>query len=119
MRVVAQLHDDLSNAQLEKRLAEDRAKAEIKQLREDAARQQEKSQLAELEPWSEIQVCSLYSVLVTTWTNKVPSEPRVQTRAPRARPEDLTSSNTVSQAPTSNRDLTNTIQSCERELADP
>jgi 2',3'-cyclic-nucleotide 2'-phosphodiesterase (5'-nucleotidase family) len=55
-RVVAELNDDLSNARLEKRLAEDRAKGEIRQLKEDAARQQEKSQLAELELRNEIQV---------------------------------------------------------------
>ena len=60
-RIVADLNDDLTNARLEKRLAEDRAKAEAKQLREDAARQQEKSHLAELELRSEIQVCSPFT----------------------------------------------------------
>jgi chromosome segregation ATPase len=59
MRVVAELNDDLSNARLEKRLVEDRAKAEMKQLREDAVRQQEKSQLAELELRNEIQVYTI------------------------------------------------------------
>lgn len=57
IRVVAELNDELSNARIEKRLVEDRGKAEIKQLKEDAARQQEKSQIAEMELRSEIQVC--------------------------------------------------------------
>jgi hypothetical protein len=56
MRAIAELSDDVDNARLEKRLVEDRAKAEIKQLKEDAARKQEKSQLAELELRNEIQV---------------------------------------------------------------
>ena len=55
-RVVQDLQDDLSNARLEKKLAEDRGRAEAKQLKEDAARQQEKARLAELELRSEIQV---------------------------------------------------------------
>jgi hypothetical protein len=59
MRVVAELNDELSNARIEKRLVEDRGKAELKQLKEDAARQQDKSKLAELELRSEIQVCHL------------------------------------------------------------
>jgi hypothetical protein len=56
-RALADLNDDLANARLEKRLAEDRGKAEVKQLKEDALRQQDKAQLAELELRSEIQVC--------------------------------------------------------------
>jgi chromosome segregation ATPase len=56
-RALADLNDDLANARLEKRLVEDRAKAEAKQLKEDAAHQQEKSRLAEVELRSEIQVC--------------------------------------------------------------
>jgi chromosome segregation ATPase len=83
MRVVAELNDDLSNARLEKRLVEDRGRAETKQLREDAARQQEKSQLAEMELRSEIQVFSVvcprranranacYRVLRPSWNSYV------------------------------------------------
>jgi hypothetical protein len=56
IRVVAELNDELSNVRIEKRLIEDRAMAEVKQIREDTARQQEKTQLAELELRSEIQV---------------------------------------------------------------
>lgn len=56
MRVVAELNDELSNSRIEKRLIEDRSKAEIAKMKEDTAQAQEKTQLAELELRSEVQV---------------------------------------------------------------
>jgi hypothetical protein len=56
MRVVAELNDELDNVRIEKKLVEDRAKAEVKKVKEEAAQQQEKGQLLELELRSEVQV---------------------------------------------------------------
>jgi len=56
MKIIAELNDELSNSKIEKRLIEDRVKKEINEVRQEAARQQEKAKLAELELKSEIQV---------------------------------------------------------------
>lgn len=53
-RVVAELREDLENVRIEKKLAEDRAKNEIRDLKEDAARQQERAKVSELELKGEI-----------------------------------------------------------------
>jgi hypothetical protein len=56
MKVVAELNDELSNARIEKRLVEDRGKAEIKKVQEEASRQAGKSRLLELELRNDVQV---------------------------------------------------------------
>ena len=55
-RVVAEIRENLENVQIEKKLAEDRAKNEIRDLKEDAARQQERAKVSELELKGEIAV---------------------------------------------------------------
>lgn len=56
MRVVAELNDELSNARIEKRLVEDRGKAEVKKVQEESARQAEKARQLELELRNDVQV---------------------------------------------------------------
>ncbi|KIV98835.1 uncharacterized protein PV09_09406 [Verruconis gallopava] len=73
MRVIAELNDDLSNARLEKKLAEDRAKAEIKMLREDMERKEEKSRLNEMELRNEIHSLETKLELFRSRTEEVTS----------------------------------------------
>ena len=61
-RVVAELREDLENVRIEKKLAGDRAKNEIRDLKEDAARQQERAKVSELELKGEIAVS-----ITATW----------------------------------------------------
>jgi TATA element modulatory factor len=55
-RVTASLQEDLENLRIEKKLAEDRAKREIQQAKEEATRNQEKTKMVELELKGEITV---------------------------------------------------------------
>jgi TATA element modulatory factor len=55
-RVVANLKDEISDLKIEAKLSEDRAKAEVKAIQEEAARQQEKAKVAEVELKGEIAV---------------------------------------------------------------
>jgi hypothetical protein len=55
MKVVAELNDELSNARIEKRLIEDRGKAEVKKVHEESARQAEKARLLEAELRNDVQ----------------------------------------------------------------
>ncbi|KAF2189708.1 hypothetical protein K469DRAFT_46577 [Zopfia rhizophila CBS 207.26] len=55
-RVTASLKEDIENLRIEKKLAEDRAKREIQDVKEDATRQQERAKVAELELRGEIAV---------------------------------------------------------------
>ncbi|ORY13765.1 TATA element modulatory factor 1 DNA binding-domain-containing protein [Clohesyomyces aquaticus] len=56
-RATASLTEDIDNLRIEKKLAEDRAKRELQEVKEDAARQQERAKVAELELRGEIAVC--------------------------------------------------------------
>jgi hypothetical protein len=58
MKLVSELNDELSNAKIEKKLAEDRAKSELKDVREAFQRDAEKTKLSELELRAEVQVCT-------------------------------------------------------------
>ncbi|KAF2728497.1 hypothetical protein EJ04DRAFT_581306 [Polyplosphaeria fusca] len=53
-RVTASLKEDIENIGIEKKLAGDRAKKELQDVKEDAARQQERAKVAELELRGEI-----------------------------------------------------------------
>lgn len=55
MRVVAELNDELSNARIEKRLVEDRGKAEVQKVQEELTRQAEKARQVELELRNDVQ----------------------------------------------------------------
>ncbi|QDS74222.1 hypothetical protein FKW77_002538 [Venturia effusa] len=55
MRVVAELNDELSNARIEKKLVEDRGKAEVKKVQEEAARQADKAKQLESELRNDVQ----------------------------------------------------------------
>jgi hypothetical protein len=96
-RLLADLNDDLANARLEKRLVEDRAKAEAKHQKEDAARQQEKAQLAEAELRTEIQVryihFSMKELLPCADRRKQSLETKLELL--RSRTEEVTSSTTT------------------------
>jgi hypothetical protein len=68
MRLVSELNDELSNARIEKKLAEDRAKSEVKDVKEAFQREAEKTKLSELELRTEVQVCApklKYDLLLT------------------------------------------------------
>lgn len=56
MRVVAELNDELSNARIEKKLVEERGKAEVKKVQEESSRQAEKAKQLELELRNDVQV---------------------------------------------------------------
>jgi hypothetical protein len=56
MRLVSELNDELSNARIEKKLVEERAKLELKEVREAHQREVEKTKLSELELRTEVQV---------------------------------------------------------------
>jgi chromosome segregation ATPase len=58
-RATADLRDDLENARIEKKLADDRSRKEIQEVKEDAARQQERAKIVELELQGEITVSFL------------------------------------------------------------
>ncbi|KAF2691031.1 hypothetical protein K458DRAFT_66157 [Lentithecium fluviatile CBS 122367] len=53
-RVTASLKEDIDNMRIEKKLAEDRAKRELQDAKEEATRQQERAKIAELELRGEI-----------------------------------------------------------------
>jgi hypothetical protein len=53
-RTTASLREDIENLRIEKKLAEDRAKREIQQAKEEASRNQEKTKLVEMELKGEI-----------------------------------------------------------------
>jgi hypothetical protein len=55
-RVTASLKEDMENVRIEKKLAEDRGKRDLQEAKEDAARQQERAKIAELELRGEIAV---------------------------------------------------------------
>lgn len=55
-RTVAELRDEIADLKLEKKLAEDRAKAEVKEVKDEAARQAERAKVTEMELKSEISV---------------------------------------------------------------
>lgn len=55
-RATADLREDLDNARIEKKLAEDRFKKDVQEAKEDAARQQERANIVELELKGEITV---------------------------------------------------------------
>ena len=55
-RATASLKDDIENLRIEKKLVEDRGKRELQEAREEAARQQEKTSMTELELRGEIAV---------------------------------------------------------------
>lgn len=57
-RVAASLQEDIESLRLEKKLADDRAKRELQEARDEATRQQERAKLLELELRSEIAVRS-------------------------------------------------------------
>jgi hypothetical protein len=78
-RITASLKDDIDNMRIEKKLAEDRAKRELQDAREDATRQQERSKLAELELRGEIAVSRHVPVYIM-YANRY-LESRKQTRA--------------------------------------
>lgn len=67
---VAELEEELSDLRLEKKLAEDRAKAEAREVKEEATRQQERTTVLETELRSEITVrwykhCALWNQRLT------------------------------------------------------
>lgn len=53
-RATTELREDIENVRIEKKLVEDRARNEIRDLKEEAARQQERAKVSELELKSEI-----------------------------------------------------------------
>ncbi|KAF2706810.1 hypothetical protein K504DRAFT_67348 [Pleomassaria siparia CBS 279.74] len=55
-RVTASLKEDIENVRIEKKLAEDRGKRDLQEAKEDAARQQERAKVTELELRGEIAV---------------------------------------------------------------
>lgn len=55
-RTTASLREDIENLRIEKKLAEDRAKRELQQAKEEASRNQEKTKLVEMELKGEISV---------------------------------------------------------------
>jgi DNA repair exonuclease SbcCD ATPase subunit len=55
-RVTASLKEDMENVRIEKKLAEDRGRRDLQEAKEDAARQQERAKVAELELRGEIAV---------------------------------------------------------------
>lgn len=72
-RVVADLREDLENFRIEKKLAEDRAKSEIREVKEGAARQQERAKVAELELRGEIANLETKLELLRSRTEEVSS----------------------------------------------
>ncbi|KAF2401363.1 hypothetical protein EJ06DRAFT_475551, partial [Trichodelitschia bisporula] len=73
MRIIAELNDELSNARIEKRLVEDRAKAEVKEIRDEAARQQERVRLSEVQLRGEIHNLEAKLELLRVQTEEVSS----------------------------------------------
>lgn len=56
-KLIADLRDELSDARIEKKLAEDRARAELRDAKQEAVRQQEKAKVVESELRAELAVC--------------------------------------------------------------
>lgn len=68
-RVTASLKDDMDNMRIEKKIAEDRAKRELQDAKEDATRQQERANIAELELRGEIAVSTRISYRFVCFAN--------------------------------------------------
>lgn len=68
-RVTASLKDDMDNMRIEKKIAEDRAKRELQDAKEDATRQQERANIAELELRGEIAVSTRVSYRFVCFAN--------------------------------------------------
>ena len=79
-RATASLRDDIENMRIEKKLAEDRAKRELQQVKEEAMRNQEKAKMVELELKGEISVIQPRH-LITIEIMLTRPEPRNQTGA--------------------------------------
>ena len=54
---IAELEEQLTNSKIEKKLAEDRSKAEVQRLKRELEQQQDRTQASELEMKTEISVC--------------------------------------------------------------
>lgn len=64
-RVTASLQEDIENLRIEKKLAEDRAKRDLQEARDEATRQQERANVSELELRGEIAVGFHQTTLIT------------------------------------------------------
>lgn len=72
---VAELEEELSDLRLEKKLAEDRAKAEAREVKEEATRQQERTTVLETELRSEITNLETKLEVLRSRTEEVSSNP--------------------------------------------
>lgn len=76
-RTVAELRDEIADLKIEKKLAEDRGKAEVKDIREETARQAERTKVTEMELKGEISVSSrsFWHAIITNSADENTIEP--------------------------------------------